>query len=75
MRVGIVLARPIVPILADRRVRSKFFEPRLVIVVQATLVVVDKHADRDVRQYSTLYAFTRGSALFVVYQVCYHLAK
>jgi hypothetical protein len=62
-----VLARAVVPVLVDRCVWRQFFKPHLEIVMQAAFVVVDKHTGRDVRQYSTLHAFTRGSALFVVY--------
>jgi hypothetical protein len=48
MRVGIVLARPIVPILVDRCMRRQLFEPDLVVMVQATLVVVDEYAGSNV---------------------------
>jgi hypothetical protein len=48
VRVGIVLAGAVVPILVDRCVRCKFFEPHLVIVVQAALIVVDEHARSNV---------------------------
>jgi hypothetical protein len=34
--------------MADRCVRSQLFEPHLVIMVQATLVVVDKHTRSNV---------------------------
>jgi hypothetical protein len=48
VRVCIVLASAIVLVLANRRVRRQPFEPHLVIMVQATLVVVDEHAGRNV---------------------------
>ena len=35
------------PALADRRMRRQIFEPHLVIMVQATLIVVDEHAGRN----------------------------
>ena len=36
------------PALADRRVRRQLFEPHLVIMVQATFVVIDKHTRSNV---------------------------
>jgi hypothetical protein len=53
MRVGIVLAGAVVqpapgPAMADRCVWRQPFKPHLVIVVQATLVVVDEYAGRNV---------------------------
>ena len=46
--VGVIFARPVVLILTNRRVRCQPFEPHLIIVVQATLVVVDKHTRSNV---------------------------
>jgi hypothetical protein len=40
VRVRIVLTGAVVPILVDRRVRCQFFEPHLVIMMQAAFVVV-----------------------------------
>ena len=46
--------------LVDRCVGCQLFEPHLVIVVQAALVVVDEHGCSDVRQYSTLLGIYQG---------------
>jgi hypothetical protein len=43
-----VLAGAVVPVLLDGRVRRQPFKPHFVIVVQATLVVVDEYAGRNV---------------------------
>ena len=43
-----VLAGAVVLVLADGCVRFQLFEPHLVIVVQATLVIVDKYTGRNV---------------------------
>ena len=48
VRVGIVLAGVIMPVLADGGMRRQLFKPDLVIVVQATLIIVDEHAGRNV---------------------------
>src|SRR5688500_17207002 len=46
--VGVVLARAVVAVLARRLVRGELFEPLVVILDQAGLVVVDVHRGRDV---------------------------
>ncbi len=48
MRVRVILAGAVVPVLVDRRVRRQLFEPYLVIVVQATLIVVDENTRSNV---------------------------
>jgi hypothetical protein len=44
------LAGAVVPVLLDRRVRCQPFEPHLAIVMQAALVVVDKHRRGNVHR-------------------------
>ena len=46
--IGIILAGPVVAIARDRLVRGQFFEPDLIVVVQATLIVIDEYRCRDV---------------------------
>jgi hypothetical protein len=48
MRVGIILAGADVLVLTDGRVGRQPLEPHLVIVMQATLIVVDEYAGRNV---------------------------
>ena len=48
MRVGVVFAGAVVVIACDRLVGRELFEPLVVVLVQAALVVVDEHAGRDV---------------------------
>ena len=48
MRVAVVLAGEIVPVLADRLMWRKFFEPAFVVVVKARFVVVNEHTRRYV---------------------------
>ena len=43
VRVCVVLTRPVVPIMVNGRVRRQPFKPHFVIVVQATLIVVDEY--------------------------------
>jgi hypothetical protein len=45
-----VLSGAVVEVLAGRRVRRQFFEPHLVIVMQAAFVVVDEDAGRNVHR-------------------------
>jgi hypothetical protein len=47
MRVGVVLAGPVVMVLAGGFVGRKFLEPDFVIVVQPRLVVVDRASTAD----------------------------
>jgi hypothetical protein len=47
MRVGVIFLGAIVTVLADRLVWSQFFQPVVVILVQAALVVVDEHTCCD----------------------------
>ena len=44
---GTIFARLVVPIGARRRVRSKFFQPHLIVVMKARLVVVDEYRSGD----------------------------
>ena len=44
VRIGVVLAGAVVPILVDRCMWRQLFKPHLIIVVQAALVVVDEYA-------------------------------
>jgi hypothetical protein len=44
MRVGVVLARVVMAVLAVRLFRREFFQPGLPILEQAALVVVDEDA-------------------------------
>ena len=48
--VGIVLTGTVVLVVADRCVWGQFFETHLVIMMQAALIVVDKHAGRNVHR-------------------------
>jgi hypothetical protein len=48
MCVSVVFAGPVVSIGACRSVRSKFFQPHLIIVMQARFIVVDEHRRGDV---------------------------
>src|SRR5262249_1278133 len=50
MGVSIVFASAIVSIGARRRVGRQFFQPRLVIVMQPGLIVVDEHRGGDVHR-------------------------
>jgi hypothetical protein len=50
VRVGIVLAGAVVLVLADRRVRGPALQPLFVIGVQATFVVVDENAARNLHR-------------------------
>jgi len=43
MGVCVVFAGAIVPVRVDRFMRSKFFQPLLVIVVQAGFIIIDKN--------------------------------
>ena len=47
MGVGVIFARVVVAVLCDRLMRGEFFQPFLIIIMQAGLVVVDKHRRCD----------------------------
>lgn len=50
MRVGIILAGVIVPVLAHRVVRCHLLQPCVIDVVQARFIVVDEYRPRDVQE-------------------------
>jgi len=50
VRVPIVLSRPVVEVLRDRIVRCEPFQPTLIVIVEAALVVVDEDGCRDMHR-------------------------
>jgi hypothetical protein len=62
MSVSVVFAGVIVPALTDGRVGGQPFQPLFIVGVQTPLVVVDEHAGRNVRQYSTLHGIYKGQS-------------
>jgi hypothetical protein len=62
--VAVVLAGAVVPVAPDRLVGGQFFQPVVVILVQAAFVVVDEHRRGDVhgvdQDQSLLYAIPQS---------------
>ena len=63
MGVGVIFAGAIVLIAAGRIVRSEFFQPNLIIVMQARFVVVDEYRRRDVHGVDQTKTFTHTATL------------
>src|SRR5574341_570009 len=63
MGVGVVLASPVMQV-AFRRIRGKAFKPPVKVLVEAALVVVDKHACRDVHRVYKHYALPDAACFY-----------
>jgi hypothetical protein len=48
VRVSVVFAGVIVPVLADGGMRRQFLQPLLIVLVQAILIVIDEHTGSNV---------------------------
>jgi len=70
MGVRIIFAH-IMPVLGDGRVRRQFFQPFLIVMVQAGFIIVDKDGSRDVHGVHEYKALS-DAALF---QASFHLGS
>lgn len=57
MGVGVVFAGPVVSIAGGRRMRSQFFQPKFVIVMESWFIVIDEHGGSDVHGVDQAKAF------------------
>jgi len=71
VRVPVVLPRPVVEVLRDRFVRCEPFQPTLVVIVEAALVVVDEDGCGD------MHSVAKQESIFdtALSQACLHLRR
>src|SRR6185369_8350144 len=63
MCVGVVFAGPIVPIGARWSVRSNFFQPRIIVVMQSRFVVIDEYRSGNMHRVHQTKAFSYTAPL------------
>ena len=63
MCVSVVFAGPIVTIARGRRVRREFFQPKLVIVMEPRLIVIDEDRSRNVHGVDQTKAFGHAASV------------
>jgi hypothetical protein len=67
VRIGILLAGAVMPVLADGLMRRQAFQPFLISMVEAGFIVIDEHRGGDVHgidQHKALFYATLSQGLF-----------